>query len=253
MAEQFNNPIPISPVIPVVHPPEEPIWQTHPSILAYSNTTVASVTAANLSTGPGVYGKSAQGDAVHGESAGTNMSGIAGIHTAGGNGVYGRSSGNAGNFDGNVQINGNLNITGDIFLPGADVAEQFAVAANQTLVPGTLVVVDENGELRASSRPYDKAIAGVVAGAGSYRPGVILDSQSPHVPCAKVSLIGKSFCYADASYGPIAVGDPLTSSANAGCAMKASDRAKAFGAIVGKALKPLNSGTELIPILITLQ
>jgi hypothetical protein len=154
---------------------------------------------------------------------------------------------------GNVQITGNLNIAGDIFLPGADLAEQFDAAPGTILSPGMLVIVDENGALRASERPYDRALAGVIAGAGSYRPGVILDSNSSDSPRAKISLAGKAFCFADASYGPIAIGDPLTSSATPGCAMKASDQTMAFGAVVGKALRPLAKGKELIPILVTLQ
>jgi hypothetical protein len=35
--------------------------------------------------------------------------------------------------------------------------------------------------------------------------------------------------------------------------MKASDAARAFGAVIGKALRPLRDGCGLIPILIALQ
>jgi hypothetical protein len=35
--------------------------------------------------------------------------------------------------------------------------------------------------------------------------------------------------------------------------MKASDRDRAFGSVIGKALERLSSGTGLIPILIALQ
>jgi hypothetical protein len=35
--------------------------------------------------------------------------------------------------------------------------------------------------------------------------------------------------------------------------MKAADPLKAFGAVLGKALRPLHAGQALIPILITLQ
>ena len=45
----------------------------------------------------------------------------------------------------------------------------------------------------------------------------------------------------------------LTSSPTQGHAMKAIDHGRAFGAVVGKALRPLDSGRGLIPILITLQ
>ena len=45
----------------------------------------------------------------------------------------------------------------------------------------------------------------------------------------------------------------LTSSDTPGHAMKASDPARAFGAVVGKALGGLASGCGLIPVLICLQ
>jgi hypothetical protein len=35
--------------------------------------------------------------------------------------------------------------------------------------------------------------------------------------------------------------------------MKACDPTRAFGAVLGKALKPLRSGQALLPILVTLQ
>ena len=52
---------------------------------------------------------------------------------------------------------------------------------------------------------------------------------------------------------PIEVGDLLTTSATPGHAMKATDPLKAFGAVIGKALRPLDSGQGLIPVLIALQ
>jgi hypothetical protein len=57
----------------------------------------------------------------------------------------------------------------------------------------------------------------------------------------------------DTRFGSIDVGDLLTTSPNPGHAMKASDPLKAFGAVIGKALRPLNEGQGLIPILIALQ
>jgi hypothetical protein len=227
--------------------------QAHPSIIAYSNTTAAAVQGVNQAEAPSVLGVSSKGDGVHGQAGVANMSGVAGVNTGGGNGVYGSSSGNAGCFDGNVQVNGNITITGDLFLPGADCAEHFDVAGNQTLTPGMLVAIDESGALRQSDRPYDRAVAGVIAGAGAYRPGIILDRQLSGVGRAALSLIGKAYCFADATNAPISVGDPLTSSSTPGHVMKAEDAARAFGAVVGKALQPLASGTGLIPILVALQ
>jgi hypothetical protein len=57
----------------------------------------------------------------------------------------------------------------------------------------------------------------------------------------------------DAQYGAIEVGDLLTTSSTPGHAMKTCDPLKAFGAVIGKALRPLTEGQGLIPILIALQ
>jgi hypothetical protein len=68
-----------------------------------------------------------------------------------------------------------------------------------------------------------------------------------------IALVGKVYCKVDAERSPIAVGDLLTTSDTPGHAMKAENPLKAFGAVIGKALVPLNSGHGLIPILIALQ
>ena len=65
--------------------------------------------------------------------------------------------------------------------------------------------------------------------------------------------MGKVYCKVDAQHSPIEVGDLLTTSATPGYAMKADDPFKAFGAVIGKALRPLEAGQGLIPILIALQ
>ena len=51
----------------------------------------------------------------------------------------------------------------------------------------------------------------------------------------------------DASFGPIHAGDLLTTSPHAGYAMKVTDKVAAIGAIIGKALADLPSGTGLDP------
>jgi hypothetical protein len=100
---------------------------------------------------------------------------------------------------------------------------------------------------------YDKRVAGVISGAGDYKPGLILDKQPEIGNRSPVALLGKVCCKVTAANGAIEIGDLLTTSPVAGHAMKASDRARAFGAVIGKALKPMTSGTGLIPILIALQ
>lgn len=57
----------------------------------------------------------------------------------------------------------------------------------------------------------------------------------------------------DASFGAIKPGDLLVASPNAGYAMKATDRAQANGAVIGKALGSLDSGTGTIAVMITLK
>jgi hypothetical protein len=95
-------------------------------------------------------------------------------------------------------------------------------------------------------------VAGVVSGAGEYKPGIVLDRRGNgnRVP---VALVGKVYCQVDAEFAAIAVGDLLTTSATPGHAMRATNPLEAFGAVIGKALRPLASGRGLIPILVALQ
>jgi hypothetical protein len=66
-------------------------------------------------------------------------------------------------------------------------------------------------------------------------------------------LAGTAYCKVDATYGGIQVGDLLTTSPTPGYAMKVTDASRAFGAVLGKALRPLASGTGLVPVLVALQ
>lgn len=99
----------------------------------------------------------------------------------------------------------------------------------------------------------DKRVVGVVSGAGAYRPGIVLDRQASQEDRVTVALVGKVYCRVDAQNSEITVGDLLTTSSTPGYAMKAADERRAFGAIIGKALRPLRSGLGLIPILVALQ
>jgi hypothetical protein len=65
--------------------------------------------------------------------------------------------------------------------------------------------------------------------------------------------MGKVGCLVTAEETPIRVGDLLTTSDVPGHAMKALEPARAFGAVIGKALAPLTSGRGIIPIFIALQ
>jgi hypothetical protein len=155
--------------------------------------------------------------------------------------------------NGNVEVTGSLNVSGDITMPASDFAEDFLVEASDVVEPGTVMVLDENGVLRPSDKRYDRKVAGVISGAGDYRPGLILDRDKCALGRLPLALVGKVYCKVDATYDPIRVGDLLTTSPTAGHAMKADDPIKAFGAVIGKALLAFQSGCGLIPILVALQ
>jgi hypothetical protein len=154
----------------------------------------------------------------------------------------------AGRFEGNVEV------TGDITLVNADCAEDFTVADADRAEPGTVMILGESGILEASQFAFDKRVAGVLSGAGDYKPGIVLDRRGTQQPNRRaIALLGKVYCKVDAQYGAVEIGDLLTTSPTPGHAMKVDDPLKAFGAVIGKALRPLSAGQALIPILIAAQ
>ena len=56
-----------------------------------------------------------------------------------------------------------------------------------------------------------------------------------------------------AENGPIHRGDMLVTSSTVGYAMKGTDRGRMLGAVIGKAMGPLEVGTGVIEVLVTLQ
>ncbi|NIE93092.1 hypothetical protein F3J09_20285 [Bacillus sp. Ab-1751] len=162
-------------------------------------------------------------------------------------GIWAQGGKLAGYFFGDVEV------TGDIRLVNADCAEDFDVLEAEHVEPGTVMVINETGALQESRVSYDKRVAGVISGAGNYKPGIVLDKQQSQKKRLPIGLLGKVYCKVDAQYGAIEVGDLLTTSETPGHAMKAVDPQKAFGTVIGKALSGISSGTGLIPILIALQ
>lgn len=154
---------------------------------------------------------------------------------------------------GTARLQSNVTVDGDITMTGADCAEEFDIAIAAEIEPGTVVALDQDGTLHQSLQAYDKRVAGVISGAGDYKPGFILDRQQSRDNRLPVALVGKVYCKVDAQYAPIEVGDLLTTSSTPGHAMKADDPFKAFGSVIGKALRPLKTGQGMIPILIALQ
>ena len=230
-------------------------------------------------TGPnGGWFESNHGEGVRGWSKNAINGGVVGINSAGGIGVHGTSKNGvgiygkggrlAGFFEGNVHVKGhikqegdiectgNINLTGvesDLRLTNADCAENFDVCGSSKMEPGTVMVLSSDGALFESQRAYDKRVAGVISGAGEYKPAIVLDTRQSTRNRQPIALIGKVFCKVDAQFGAVEVGDLLTTSPTPGHAMAVSDPLRAFGTILGKALRPLSSGKGLIPILVTLQ
>ena len=145
-----------------------------------------------------------------------------------------------------------LEITG-----GADLVESFTARGSEggEIEPGTVLVADPDrpGELCVSGAAYDRAVVGVVSGAGGVRPGLhlaqkdVLDGDTP------VALSGRVYVKACAENGPIRAGDLLTTASLAGHAMRADDPDRAFGAVLGKALSGIDEETGLVLLLVSLQ
>jgi hypothetical protein len=209
--------------------------------------------------GVGLDASSTDYEAIHAETHAPRVAAIAAYNAnpAGtGAALYAKkvgSLGHAGFFDGRVWISGELGVGGDILLANADCAEDFDVVSLTLAEPGTVMVIGDDSVLTPCEAAYDKRVAGVISGAGEYKPGLVLDKQPALGNRSPVALMGKVCCKVTAANGAIDVGDLLTTSTLTGHAMKANDRDRAFGAVIGKALKPLSSGTGLIPILIALQ
>jgi hypothetical protein len=224
------------------------------SDLVLDSTVKAGVWGDNKGGGAGVKGTSQSGNGVIGFSNSPTAAAVSAVNTAGGYGLYGSSpNGKAIYCDGDHHCTGTMTVDKDIVMPAADFAEDFTVDGCNALEPGTVMVINAIGALRPCEKPYDRKVAGVISGAGSYRTGLILDRQKNLENRLPIALVGKVYCKVDASCGSVDVGDLLTTSATPGHAMKACDQVRAFGSVIGKALQPLGEGRGLIAILIALQ
>jgi len=198
--------------------------------------------------GPGVSGSSTSSVGVDAKTV-RGPAALRAIHA--GNGLAGDFGGHV-HVTRNLLIDGDIEVKGDIRLTNADCAEDFDITGIELVEPGTVMVLGVEGGLHESRQAFDKRVAGVISGAGDYKPGILLDKRQSEYTRQPVALLGKVFCKVDAQFGAIEVGDLLTTSPTPGHAMRTNDPLKAFGAVIGKALKPLTQGQGLIPILIAL-
>jgi hypothetical protein len=134
-----------------------------------------------------------------------------------------------------------------------DVAEMFA--ASGEIEAGSVVVIDaaQHGAMSLASAPYDRRVAGVVAGANNYRSAITLRAMEGSIGKVPVTLSGTAYCLASNANGAIKAGDLLTTSGVPGYAMKVTNYEAARGAILGKALEDLKGEKGHVLILASLQ
>jgi hypothetical protein len=162
-----------------------------------------------------------------------------------------------------LEINGNLRFTADGsvqttawtgVLCGGDYAESVDVNGDRTKYgPGDVLVIDPDnaGKFLKSADPYSTAVLGIY----STKPGAIGRRQAApksmdEVPMAMIGIVPTKV---SSENGPIKPGDLLVTSSTPGYAMKGTDRNRLVGAVIGKALGRLDSGTGVIEMGVTLQ
>lgn len=117
--------------------------------------------------------------------------------------------------------------------------------------------------MQSSYQEYDKKVAGIVSGAGGYKPALDLTRQDQeqqeqlekkkNKDRLPIALMGNVYCKVDARHSSIEIGDLLTTSSTKGYAMKVEGPMKAFGSVIGKALDSIKDGLGMIPVLVALQ
>ena len=163
----------------------------------------------------------------------------------------------------NSRPNGNIELDpgpgGAVRVPvleitGADLAEKFP--SSEKLEPGMVVAIDRTnaGKLCMARGAYNRCVAGVVSGANNFSAGAVLGNLPGHEDAPPIALSGRVYVHCDASNGPIEPGDMLTSSETPGHAMKATDRDRIHGAVIGRAMSSLAAGERaMVLVLINLQ
>jgi hypothetical protein len=145
--------------------------------------------------------------------------------------------------------------SGTACITGGDYAESVDVTGERGQYgPGDVMTIDPDhpGNFLKATERYSTLIAGVY----STKPGFTGRRQPAskpkdgEVPMAMVGIVPTKV---SAENGPIHTGDLLVTSSTPGHAMKGTDRSMLAGAVVGKALGSLDSGTGVIEVLISLQ
>lgn len=230
-----------------------------------SNATASSTQYGVYGKAQGAYGIGVLGYASNPATGGGAPMAIAGrvVSTNGIAGYFQNSAATgtvlvAQNATGNVwrvDNAGNEYVNGTVHAGGADFAELVETdRAASSYGPGDVFVIDPDRDRRIvlSSEPYSTRVVGVFA----TKPGILasrdaMRAQSgSEIPLAMLGIVPVK---ASAENGAIHRGDLLVTASTPGHVMKATDRSLFPGAIVGKAMQPLESGTGVIEIAVTLQ
>lgn len=199
----------------------------------------------------GVYATSNSNDAIYATSAGSGHAGVSGISSSsGGEGGYFRNDGG-----GTALYADGLAKVRTLQILGADLAESFPVR-EAGVEPGTVLMMDDAtpGQLRVADEACSRRVAGVVSGANGLDPAVVFQGRGFEQPGhAAVALTGRVWVKCDATFGAIAPGDQLTTSSHAGYAMRVADGVRADGAVLGKAMSALGTGTGFVLVLVSLR
>jgi len=225
---------------------------------------------------------SMQGSGMSGEELWSVLPGISSnnvVLTTNGNVGIGTTNPGASDPNGKLEVNGDIVLTNQangggsgkivfadgtsqssaytgIQCTGADYAEAVDVTGDRTKYePGDLLVIDPGtpGKFLKSAEAYSTLVAGIY----STKPGFVgrlqpatAETSATEVPMA---MVGRVPTKVTTENGPIKVGDLLVASSTPGHAMKGTDRSLLTGAVIGKALGSLDSGTGVIEVLVTLQ
>jgi hypothetical protein len=209
-------------------------------------------------SGSGVYGVTTTGTGVYGEATGVGNGVFGGAETGVGGYFYSRNNHAVYAESTNgyaVYAAGRLRSSVVEIAGGSDLAERFSQADGTVAEPGTVMVIDADhpGHIKPSAWAYDRKVAGIVSGAGDIRPGLTLHQEGVVDGDTVMAIAGRVYVKAEALSGSIQPGDLLTTSDMAGYAMKASDDARSHGAVIGKAMTSLESGTGLVLVIVNLQ
>ena len=110
------------------------------------------------------------------------------------------------------------------------------------------------GSLRVSTGAYSRLVAGIVSGANGLPAGTIMGNLPGNEGSPAVALSGRVWVRCDATERAVRPGDLLTTALRPGHAMRADDGGRAVGAVIGKAMTPLDQGeTGMVLVLVGLQ